>query len=294
MSDFKPFSCVNGQMDEPVSSLDRGLAYGDGLFETMRLERGQLPFWCFHYQRLRRDCGRLQLALDFDLLQRYLEELIDLARDRGAIKGVIKLIVTRGKAGRGYQPSLDNKPTVVLSVFPFPSYPHHFIEQGVKVYVCKHRLPDNPALAGIKHLNKLDHVLAALEWRGSSCQEALLLDQHDHLVEASTRNIFVVKNDSLLTPSLQKAGVAGILRRRIMEDYAESHGLIVMESALSLEDLKTADEIFLTNSVLGIWPVKSVASSELEEFSIPQITVGQQMHRCYENDIQARVNRRAT
>lgn len=291
MSNFEAFSCVNGQRDAFLSTFDRGLAYGDGLFETMRLERGQLPFWSFHRQRLLGDCRRLQLALDPQLLDDQLQSALALARQRGATRAVVKLIVTRGEAGRGYQATLSVQPSIVVSVFPFPSYPRYVFEEGVAVYLCEHRLPDNPGLAGIKHLNKLDHVLAAMEWRNSGCQEALLFDQRDQLVEASSRNVFVVKNRRLLTPSLHRAGVAGVLRKRIMEEYATQLDWRVAEVSLTLESLLQADEVFLANSVLGVWPVKSLNSKTGQERVFPTANVARQLHDLFEYDIQTQVGR---
>jgi 4-amino-4-deoxychorismate lyase len=293
-SDFEPFSSVNGQADAPLSTFDRGLAYGDGLFETMRLAQGQLPFWPFHRERLFSGCGYLGIFLDPHRLEQYLADLLALSQERGIIKGLVKLIVTRGAAGRGYQPKAHTEPTVLLSVFPTPAYPRHYFTEGVAIYICQHRLPDNPALVGFKHLNKLDYVIAAQEWRYSGCAEALLFDRHGCLVEACSRNVFAAKGSRLLTPALHHAGVAGVLRKRIMEDYAKKLGRAVEESSLGLDDLLAADEIFLTNSITGVWPVKSLRGVDLEKHCIPQNAIGRELQRLYENDIQARVQGRAT
>lgn len=293
MPDFEPFSFtfngVNGQQGALLSPFDRGLAYGDGLFETMRLERGQLPFWSLHRERLLGDCQRLRIALDSDRLEDQLQRVLELASQRGAVKGVVKLIVTRGEAGRGYQPTLNASPSLVASVFPFPSIPRDFVEDGIAVYLCQHPLPDNPALAGIKHLNKLDHVLAAMEWRNTGCQEGLLFDQRKNLVEAGSRNVFVLRNGALLTPRLHNAGVAGVLRRRIMEDYAKKLLWTVTECSLGVEDLRTANEIFVTNSVLGVWPVRSLRGGEINELTVPGVKLGRELQGVFDEDIRARV-----
>ncbi|MEX1034125.1 MAG: aminodeoxychorismate lyase [Cellvibrionaceae bacterium] len=290
MPDFEPFSCVNGREDAALSTLDRGLAYGDGLFETMRLERGSLPFWHFHRRRLLRDCERLRICADAGNLDRMLANFLASVRERGVARGVVKLIATRGEAGRGYQPPDVGEVTAILSVFPYPSYPRRYGEEGVKVFLCEHRLPHNPALAGMKHLNKLDYVLAAMEWRDSDCQEGLLLDQDNNVIEAGSRNLFVVDNGVLLTPLLDNAGVAGILRERIVEDYAKRMGTVVEESTLTLETLLAADEVFLGNSVLGVWPVRSLLGGAFEEVAVqcPRDSVGGQIHQLYEEDIQTR------
>jgi 4-amino-4-deoxychorismate lyase len=128
---------------------------------------------------------------------------------------------------------------------------------GFKVRVCDLTLSSNPALAGLKHLNRLENILARAEWKNEFA-EGLLLDQTGHLIEATMSNIFLVKNRQLITPDLRGAGVAGVMRSAIMNRFAAALSLSVVTQNLTLDDLKTADEIFLCNSLIGIWPVISV------------------------------------
>lgn len=293
MPPFESLTLVNGRETSHVSVLDRGLAYGDGLFETMRLAAGVLPFRDLHWRRLMRGCQRLRIDLPEDELAEQLARLLALLRERGIGKAVVKLIVSRGVGGRGYLPSAASSPTLVLSAFPFPEFPEHYYQQGVRVALCRHRLPRNPALAGLKHLNRLDQVLAALEWRDLDCQEGLLLDTEGELVEAGSRNVFVVQGDCLLTPSLEWAGVAGVLRSRIMEDYAGRLGLKVRETALTLTELRAAEEIALCNSVAGVWPVRSLAGDS-GEWRFTATGVSRKLQQLFEEDIRERVKQSVT
>jgi 4-amino-4-deoxychorismate lyase len=286
MADFESFGSISGESGGCLSDLDRGFAYGDGLFETMRLERGRLPFWSLHRERLLSDSRRLQLTIDFDVLQLQLNRMLAEAAQRRIESAVVKVIVSRGQGGRGYQPAQLGTATVVVRVYPFPDYPAEYRDEGVSAFICQYRLGHNPQLAGIKHLNKLDYVLASLEWRDTGCAEGMLFDIEGQLVEACSRNVFVVKNRNLLTPSLHRAGVAGILRRRVLEDYAGELGLVVRECAIELDDLMNADEVFLTNSVTGVWPVLKFVGSGAAQRRQPATCIARQIQSLFERDMQ--------
>lgn len=285
MGDFELFSYVNGQPASALSIADRGLAYGDGLFETMRLEGGRIPLWPLHFDRLSQSCTRLRIPLDTNRLQRELDGLLEEASARSITKGVLKLIVTRGAGGRGYCGGSDLSPNHVISLSPLPSFPLEFLEEGVRVYLCRHRLPDNPLLAGIKHLNKLDYVMACQEWSDGEFQEGLLLNRAGKLVEACSRNVFVVRGGMLFTPHLEAAGVAGVLRRRIMENYAAEVGVSIEESCIDFEFLSGADEVFLTNSVTGVWPVRTLIGEEGGELNFTSMAIAQRMQQLFAADL---------
>lgn len=285
MSDFEPFTLVNGRSTTQLSVFDRGLAYGDGLFETMRFESGRIPLRALHLDRLLPSCQRLDIPVDPDILNSELDAALAMATARQLSKAVIKLIITRGSGGRGYMPAPELQPNRILYVSPLPAVPRHFYEQGVKVHVCHHRLPDHPALAGIKHLNKLDHVLASQELTGGEFQEGLLMGMDGRVIEACSRNVFVLRRGTLFTPHLHKAGVAGILRRRIMEGYAAEIGLMVKEADMDLETVSKADELFLSNSITGIWPVRALIGDGIGELYFPTIRTAQRLQRLFENDL---------
>jgi 4-amino-4-deoxychorismate lyase len=244
---------INGQATDCLSSHDRGLLYGDGVFETFAVEDGQPRFWLRHLARLAVGCNRLGIALPEE--KRLLEE------SRSLISGVdrraLKIIVTRGCGGRGYRPSSSAAPTRIIQLHPWPDYPESCRESGVRVRLCRQRLAHNPALAGIKHLNRLEQVIARGEWNDPVIMEGLLLDAEDRLVEGTMSNLFLIRDRVLMTPELGRCGVAGILRTVVME-LAAGIPMPVQVRALGLGDLREADEVFLTNSLIGIWPVIAI------------------------------------
>jgi 4-amino-4-deoxychorismate lyase len=244
---------INGQTNEGISSLDRGLLYGDGVFETIAVEDGRPRFWLRHLARLSAGCGRLGIPQPEGM--RLLEE--SLAVLSGGDRGVIKIIVTRGCGGRGYRPAADATPTRIIQLHPWPDYSDTCRGSGVGVRVCRLRLGHNPVLAGIKHLNRLEQVLARGEWDDPGIHEGLLLDEDERLVEGTMSNLFLIRDGILMTPDLTRCGVAGILRTVVME-LAASVPMPVEVRALGLNDLREADEVFLTNSIIGIWPVNAV------------------------------------
>lgn len=254
-----PAVLVNGAPGGAASALDRGLTYGDGLFETIAARDGLLEFWDRHERRLLSGLARLGIpAPDPELLR---VEALGLLNGRSP--AVIKIVVTRGEGGRGYAPPGSATPTRIISRHPFPEWPAAWAEHGVKVRWCETRLSRNPALAGIKHLNRLEQVLARREWDDPGIAEGLMLDTGDRVVEATARNLFLVRDGALLTPSLMNCGVAGVMRAVIME-RAERLGISVSETALCKDDVESADEVFLTNSLCGVWPVRRIGGVVLE------------------------------
>lgn len=236
----------------PAQSLpldDRGLHYGDGLFETIAVREGEPKLWSAHLARLRRGCERLQLPMpDGDLLR---AEAARLCADTAA--GVLKLLYTRSSAGRGYRP-VAAPARRVLMLAPPPAYQSTAWEQGVVIRVCALRLAAQPRLAGLKHLNRLEQVLARAEWDDPNVAEGLMLDNNERVIEATQSNVFLVHGKRLLTPALDRCGVSGVMRETVLA-LAPELGLAVEETELGLDDVRTADELFLSNSLIGVWPV---------------------------------------
>lgn len=268
MSIINPITSVNGVIGAELSPLDRGLAYGDGLFETCRMVRGALPLWSLHEERLVAGCERLRIPLDQNKLQAYSQSLIGTA---GVTDGILKIIVTRGATGRGYRLPVAAKPNYCLSVFPHPAQ----IEpaSALTVTVCQQRLGINPSLAGIKHLNRLEQVLARAEWEDEQIAEGLLMDVDGHVIEATAANLFVVRDGQLLTPDLSSAGVAGVARRLIIERLAAKAELVVQVLPMTLDDVCRADEIFLCNSIMGIRPVARLLGEPVRTFATGPYTL---------------------
>jgi 4-amino-4-deoxychorismate lyase len=258
---------VNGQAENRIEVIDRGLQYGDGLFETLAYRQGKLEFLEAHLQRLHNDCKRLNIP--FHQTEELRAELAQVC-DALSENAVVKIIITRGVGGRGYFASQDIIPTRIVSTHPYPVYPDSYPIEGVTVRLCQHRLGENAALAGIKHLNRLDQVLARNEWTESDIAEGFMCDQHDNLIEGTMSNLFIVKSGELLTPELSKSGVAGIMRAQIIQ-LAKANKLSVNETSLTQLDLNQADEAFLCNSINGIWPINHVIDTK-QHYSVGPIT----------------------
>jgi len=240
---------VNGRRTG-VDPADRGLAYGDGLFETMGAADGRVRWLDYHLERLIGGCARLAIEPpDPDVLRAEIA-----AQCPRSGRFVVKLIVTRGPGERGYRPPAAPKTTRILGISDWHDYPPAHYSHGIRVRVCELRIGVSPALAGLKHLCRLEQVLAQLELRGHDVEQGLLLDTSGHVVGGSNSNVFAVRGSKLLTPATTRNGVAGVMRRVVLENAAEA-GLAPHEAELTLRDLQTADELFMANSLFGIWPV---------------------------------------
>lgn len=245
---------INGELREAIAAADRGFQYGDGLFETIEVNNGQPVFMDRHLDRLQRGCRRLLIPCpDRDLLASEAQSLV-----AGSALAVLKIIVTRGSGGRGYRQPDTIRPTRVVSLHPFPNYPEAFNQQGIRAIFCSTRLGLNPTLAGIKHLNRLEQVMARAEWNDVSIQEGLMLDQNDRVIEGTMTNLFYVRNNRLYTAPVTEAGIAGIMREVVIE-LAERNELEVVEHFFTAYDLLAAEEIFVSNSIIGLWPVRQLA-----------------------------------
>lgn len=239
---------VNGQLADHLPVTDRGLAYGDGLFETLRASQGRLPLLDLHLQRLQRGCDVLRIPFRRQLIE---EELGSAANAIG--DGVVKLTLTRGSGQRGYAMPADAQPTRVIAVFPLPEYPADR-RDGVQLYCCATRLSDQPLLAGIKHLNRLEQVLARSEWQDPAFAEGLVCDQQGRVIEGTMSNLFARVAGEWVTPDLSRCGVQGVMRDYLLARMLE-RGQRFTVGALTLDALHQADQVFCCNSLIGVWPV---------------------------------------
>lgn len=232
---------------DAVSIANRGLNYGDGVFETMRVHCGELPLWPRHLARLREGAGRLGIAMpDMGFIE------ARIAKMAAAVDaGVLKLLLTRGDGGRGYAPPLDAVPTWMLSLQPLPA-----VQVGLRVHPCETTLATQPALAGIKHCNRLEQVLGRAEAARAGCDEGLMQDTAGNPVCATSANLLVLEGGRWTTPPVETCGVAGILRGWLL-----SQGLVAV-SALAGEALAGADAVALCNAVRGILPVRALGARE--------------------------------
>ncbi|MBL7228907.1 MAG: aminodeoxychorismate lyase [Pseudomonas sp.] len=242
-------SWVDGQPADAVPLKDRGLAYGDGLFETLAVKAGQLVLLDRHLQRLDEGCRRLALVADQALIR---DELLAYAAALG--DGVLKLILTRGDSLRGYGINAGAPVRRILQGSPPATYPPAHGSSGVRLFPCATRLSEQPLLAGLKHLNRLEQVLARAEWQDADHAEGLMLDMSGRVIEGVFSNLFLVDNGQLLTADLSRCGVAGVMRAELLA-RAEALGVVTTVTDISLAQLQRADEVFVCNSVYGIWPV---------------------------------------
>lgn len=249
---------VNGQERSAVSALDRGLAYGDGVFESMRSCHGRIPLLEMHLQRLHSSCGRLRIELDIEQVRREIQQLLILSSAAGRSSGVIKLIVTRGPGGRGYRAPHGQQSTRVLIEFPHQPPAQAWLSQGISLRYCDTRLGLNPQLAGIKHLNRLEQVLARSEWDDPGIVEGLMADTRGRIVEGISSNLFLVSGGRLITPLIEGCGVAGVMRRYIIEEAAPALSLQVTEMHCERVLLAGAQELFVCNAVQGVLAVNSL------------------------------------
>lgn len=241
---------INGHAVDSISVADRGFQYGDGLFETMAVINGTCPFWERHMQRLQYACQRLQFPRpDIALLQTEACVLIQHKK-----RAVLKLILSRGEGGRGYHYPAAVQSSRIFMCHHWPDYPEENRQIGVRVRFCTTTLARQPALAGLKHLNRLEQILARNEWQDAEIIEGLMLDENKNVIEGTMSNVFMVQNKHLYTANLSNCGVAGIMRGYILE-LARNAGITSHIGDISKQQLGEADEIFLSNSLIGLWPV---------------------------------------
>ena len=247
--------CVNGKLVSGIAPTNRGFAYGDGIFRTMRLLNGELLDWPLHYQTLVADCSKIQIVCpSAELLMQEFKHLMATGEGDELASGIVKIIITRGDGARGYAPPAICEPTRVLIHSPLPVYAPEIYHTGVALYTCETRLASQPLLAGIKHLNRLENVLARAELKDPRFFDGVLRDYDDHVIEAVSGNLFMMKDGLVMTPALERCGVAGVMRQKIL-DFYKTRGQAVIVTQLFLENLLNADAVVIANSVYGILQV---------------------------------------
>lgn len=262
------YHSINGQFlaasnDVAIGPADRGLSYGHGLFESIGYQGGQLPLKQRHLQRLYTDSAALGIELEPPLINNYLHDFQSELAAAGIIDGVIKLLITAGSGGRGYQSPASISPLIICQYAEFDTQQaRQQRQQGSKLWRCSYRLPINPPLAGIKHLNRLDQVMARSEWSSDEYSDGLMLAADGTVVETTSANIFALTESGWVTPCLNNAGVAGVMRAVVIEDIFPATATAVSVEPLSLSQLEQANEIFICNSLRGIIPVTQIGESD--------------------------------
>lgn len=240
---------INGQAVDNEWFKERGFQFGDGLFETIAVFDGAPCLLNRHFARLAKGCDVLGLPHpDFDQLT---EEIYQLCNQ--VTQGVLKLFWTAGESERGYSRPKALSPKRILKVSQWPDFAH-LDTSSVSIRRCKLKLSQQPVLSGLKHLNRLEQVIARNEWSDSSIAEGLMFDLKGNLVEGTMSNVFVQHNGSLSTPTLELSGVAGVVRDLAI-DIGKEQGHELAVQQISNEDLSSAEAIYLTNSIIGVWRV---------------------------------------
>lgn len=250
---------VNGEKSRSLDVMDRGLCYGDGLFETIKVFQNKPLLLDTHFIRLALGCERLGIPFE-GLKERFEADIHDLLTASGHPLAVLKLTVTRGSGPRGYFSTNDLLPTTISSLSLAPDFTHNATE-GVALRWCHTPLSINPLLAGIKHLNRLEQVLARKEWESAEISEGLMKDADGFLIEGTMSNLFWVQEGRLYTPALDRCGIDGVVRQTVI-DIAARQNIPVVIGRFTETALCSAEEIFMCNSLIDIWPVRKLGTME--------------------------------
>lgn len=243
---------VNGHAGAAVDPLDRGLLYGDGLFETLAIVAGRPRFLEWHFERLIGGSRVLGFpAPDLDALR------ADIARLATESRCVVKIVLTRGLGERGYRPPRDTQPTRIVAASAWPTGPPDAATSGIRLGWCRMRLGRNGVLAGLKHLNRLEQVLARAEWDDDVMDESLMRDDRGRVIAATQANLFACIDGAWVTPRLDECGVAGVMRRAFRA-WSDEQGAPVVERNLEVADVAAATSLVLTNALIGAWPVATL------------------------------------
>ena len=247
---------VNGEISSLVETSNRGFNYGDGIFETLLVHAGRPRRWQGHMDRLGIGCERLGLQMPpQSILLREVQTV-----SAGLVDAVVKIVITRGGQARAYMPPEGENCVRIVSAHRFPDGIAELARKGVRARICDLRLAIQPALGGMKHLNRLEQVLASAELRESGAAEGILLDREEHVVCADSANIFLVMENRLLTPRLDLCGVRGVVRGHILAGL----GARCEQRRVTLDMVQEADEVFICNTVKGIVPVTAIDDQEFQ------------------------------
>lgn len=254
MSDNDVVCLINGVRTDNIGIGDRALHYGDGLFETFAINKGKPQLWQAHIERLLRGCAVLGLP------QPDVEQLFSEATQlcQHSEQAVLKLILSRGPGGRGYRAPSHPQPCRILLRYPWPELPDW--QHGVTLRLCQTPLSCHPQLSGIKHLNRLEQILARNEWQEEGIYEGLMCDPQGHVIEGTMSNLFAIHNGKLITPALSACGLPGTMRQLIIT-LAREAGLACEERSLQAADLAQMDELFICNSILAVMPVSRLGET---------------------------------
>lgn len=257
---------VNNTFTNHLSVYDRGIAFGDGFFETMKwmISNDNLPqveFWNRHMNRIIHSCKIAKINIpSLKILNSYKCKILNKAKQKNIKEGILKLIITRGSGGRGYRFDEKMKPTIIFLSFPFQPYESSFYSKGIELKIYKNFLSKNYSLEGLKHLNRFDSVLLSNEIDKRGDFEGLVADENSNIIEGMMSNIFFIRKKILHTPNIQNIGIKGIMRQVVIEKFSYLFDKVVVEN-INKKRLEMFENAFITNSIMGIMPVKKIENN---------------------------------
>ncbi|MGB1322253.1 MAG: aminodeoxychorismate lyase, partial [Vibrio gallaecicus] len=272
-----------GESQQTIDILDRSFQYGDGCFTTMLVQGGQIQHFCDHRHRVDECLQALRIpGLDWNIASLWLDNVIQHNQNNGlhgteSLQNInklhneklgIKLHISRGSGGRGYSPLNVSKPMVTISSFDYPSHYNDWSKYGVQLGICSQALGLSPLLAGHKHNNRLEQILMKGEMDDAGEVDGVVLDISGHVIETTMANLFWRIKDKIYTPQLSQSGVAGVMRKRVLMAL-DSTEQFVKIGDYHLDQLLQADEVFMTNSILGIAPITRIRNTH---FNIGPVT----------------------
>lgn len=255
---------VDGEVSRSVSLNDRGLHYGDGLFETIRVFNKTSPFLNWHLQRLSRSAETLFIKLDLSELRRFIDIALETSTEPHQI---LKVIITRGFSERAYRPDVSARARIIVGLINTSANADSL--PSFSSVICQTRLAKQAQLAGIKHLNRLENVLAEAELKQADCL-GILMDTDGNVIETTSANLFIIRNNTLYTDALNNCGVAGVAREIIIKHLAEKLDLAVKLQTISQQELLAADEVFCCNSVKGVQLIHKINEHLISDHSITE------------------------
>ncbi|WP_096619930.1 aminodeoxychorismate lyase [Candidatus Enterovibrio altilux] len=254
---------LNGQETTAIAISDRGLQYGDGCFTTVLVQHGIVSAWDRHEARLRDNTAQLFIVLiDWKQLKRWVQQMADTVKNKE--KTILKVIITRGTGDRSYSPAGCHSPNVVVFTHDYPVQYDVWRDEGIALILLTQKMGISP-FAGLKHLNRLEQVMLKHEVDASNAEDGIACDMNGYMIETSASNLFWRKQNTLYTPNLQYAGVKGTMRAQVME-IAHDFGYSVVEITSASDVLWDADEIFITNAIMGLIPVNRIENTPYSAF----------------------------
>jgi len=245
----------DGRPCDTLAAADRGLHYGDGLFETVAIRDGVPRLWSYHVERLQTGAARLGLPVPTG---RRLRSGLDVALQRAQAdprRCLAKIVLTAGAGPRGYRRTSDTPSTLLIGIFDAHPVAPECYRDGIELRLCRTRLAVQPQLAGMKTLNRLEQVLARNEWRDEHVFEGLLLDTGDRLICGTMSNVFLIEGQELVTPAITRCGVSGVMRRHVLT-LLDTANIRCRVGDVGVDDLWASDGVFISNSQFGILPVR--------------------------------------